>query len=137
VDEVGGDGGLGHAIELGARVQGHHRARVDPALEAPESVDGGGAGPPGDVQTVQEDGVVTAEETRVVVQRDEAVLPDLGVGRIQVGRVDRAAGQRAVGEVMVEAAHVALGQVVATAQGRPSVAPAHDLVAEPEAQSRV
>ena len=77
---------------------------------------------------------VRGEEAEVVVEHAELVLLDLGVGRVEVGGLDLAARQGAIGQVVVEPADVALGEPVAVAQAGPAVGPIHELVAEPEFQ---
>ena len=86
------------------------------------------------IGTVEPDALVRREEAEVVAEHAELVLLDLGVGRVEVGGLDLAAGEGAIGQVVVEPADVALRQAVAVAQAGPAVGPIHEFVAEPEFQ---
>ena len=65
----------------------------------------------------------SGKKCAVVGEHAQAVVADLGVGRVEVGDVERRrSASAAVGEVVVEPAHVGLRQPVARAQRRPAVA---------------
>src|SRR5262245_65361065 len=68
----------------------------------------------------------------LVLQDLDAVALDLRVGRIEVDHVDLARSERLVGEAMIEAARL-LRQAVGFPQPRPAVAPAEELVRQPDA----
>ena len=124
-------------FQLHPGVEGDHRRRVDgpdQPVAAPRTPPG--CARPG-VQPVHQQRLVVGEVVAVVVQHAQAVGADLGVGGVQVGDVQAALGQRPVGQVVLQAAHVLLGQLVAVAQAGPAVAAADELAGEAEPQLRV
>ena len=109
--EPGGDLGFGHALQFHLGVHRRHRRLPDAALEAQKGGGGGGrAG--GKVGAIEIDGVIGREVAKIVGQYLQPVIGDFGVGGIEVDDVDTAAHQAAVGEVVVEPAHLRLGQTV-------------------------
>ena len=93
-----------------------------------------GGRPSRQVRSVEPDAFIRGEETAIVLEDAEPVRADLGVGRVEVGGLDLAGRHRAIGQVMIEAADVALGEPVAIAEARPAVGPLHELVAEGQLQ---
>ena len=73
----------------------------------------------------------------IVLEHAQAVGADLGVGGVDVGHVDGAGGEGAVGEVVVHARGRRLRQAVAGAQAGPAVGAVEELVGEHEAELRV
>src|SRR5882724_8241403 len=73
----------------------------------------------------------------IVVENDQVGGLDLRVGGVQVGGGDVARAQRAVGQLVVHAAHARVGESVDLPQARPAVAPAQELVGEADLQLRV
>ena len=88
-----------------------------------------------EVLPVEEHRLVLGEGVAVVGQDDEVVLGDLGIGGVEIGGVDLAGGERAVGHLVLDAAHAGRGQAVAVAQRRPPVGTLHELVREGEADA--
>jgi hypothetical protein len=73
----------------------------------------------------------------IVCQRDEFVLHDLRVGRVQIGHIQLAVGERAIREIVVEPANVFVRQPVALAQTGPAIRTLEELVTESQAQLRM
>ena len=73
----------------------------------------------------------------VVAQHAQVVVRNLRVGAVQVDRVHRAAGHRAVRQRVIQPADLRLRQGIGAAQTRPAIAAVHELVGEAEAQRRV
>ena len=74
---------------------------------------------------------------QVVLENPEMVVRDLGVRRVEVGGVDVASRQRAVGHVVIELPHVGLRKAVATPEPRPAVGPMQEFFAESEPERGV
>ncbi len=73
----------------------------------------------------------------IVVEDAEPVLDDLGIGRIEIDHVAVAGVEAAIGDLVVDAAHVSLRQLIRGAQATPAVGAIHEFVAEREAQLRM
>ena len=132
-EEVGGHHVFLDAAQFHPRVHRTHRLHVDAAGELVQHADEGGRTLL-QRQPIQVDRLVARKVTAVVAQRAQVVVGDLRVGAVQVDRVDRTAGHRAVRQRVVEAAHLRLRQAVAPAQAGPAIAAVHELVGEAEAQ---
>ena len=130
--EVDRDLALGHARHLRALVEADHRRVVELSFETLERRDRRGRARR-EIRAIDQQRLVGREEAPVVLEHAELVGVDLGVGRVDVGDVGAAAGERAVGEVVVHAARVVV-QAVAGAQAGPAVGAVHHLVAEHESQ---
>ena len=85
-------------------------------------------GAPATSSPVDEHRLVVGERAEVVLEHDEVEPRDLGIGGVQVRHVDLARGERRVGEVVLEPAHVALRQAIARPQRGPAVTAIHELV---------
>jgi hypothetical protein len=133
LEEVRRHTGLGLPVDLDPLVEARHGRPVDGSLDAAEGRHHAGM-PRLEVGTVDEHGVVAREVRQVVGEHAQAVVLDLRVGGIQVHGVDVARLQRPVGQVVLQPAHVPLGQAVGVAQRGPAVAAIHELVAEAEDQ---
>ena len=135
-EEGGRDGRLGLAVDLDPPVHVDHACLVDRAGERLQRR-GHLRRPLLQRGPVEHDRVVLREVAEVVFEHPEAVIDNLGVGRIQVSGVDHPLGKRSQREVVVHSPDVGLRQSVAVAERRPAVAAIHELVAEAETQIRV
>jgi len=106
-DELRGDPGRGDPVQLGAGVHPPHRLGVDAALEAAER-EGEAGRAPGKVGAVEEHRLVGREVAEVVGEHAQAVVRDLGIGLVEIGRVDGAALEGAGCEVVLETTNVTL-----------------------------
>ena len=70
----------------------------------------------------------------IVGQGRQPVIGDLGIGRVQIDKVDIAGLEPAIGEVVVEPGDVGLWQPIAVAQAPPAVAAIDELVGKAERQ---
>ncbi len=86
------------------------------------------------VEAMQQHGVVAREELALVLEHDDAMARDLGIGGVKVDRVHLARGKRLVGDAVVDAARRRLRQGVSGLQSRPAVAAAEEFVRETESQ---
>ena len=93
---------LGDPVDLGARVEAHHRRFVDLARHPPHRRERRRPARLG-VAPVEQDRLVAREEAAIVGQHAQAVARDLGVGRIDVRDVQRAGSQAADRQLVVEA----------------------------------
>ena len=87
-----------------------------------------------EVRAEEQHGIVGREIMAIVVEHRQAVLVDLGVGRVDVDRIDLLLRDRLVGEAMIETARRGEGQVVRALQSGPSVGTSDELLrkAKPE-----
>ena len=132
-DEVRGDGPLRDLVELHAGVEAHHRGVVDLPGHPAQRRKGRWPARLG-VAAVEQDRLVAREEPAIVGQHAQPIARDLGVGRIDVGHVERAGGKAADRQLVIEPLDLPVGERVARRQAGPAVAPAQELVAEVDAQ---
>ena len=74
---------------------------------------------------------------RIVDEHRQTVLVDLGVGRIDVDRIDLALGDRLVGETVIEPARRLVGKLVGALQSRPAVGPPDEFLRQSEPELRM
>ena len=102
--EVGGDARLGHLVALGARVHRDHVGGGDGADQARERAR---APAPAACRGSTSTASYSVKWSQIVGEQRRLVVADLGVGGVGVDDVERAAGEPAPGEIVVEPAHVA------------------------------
>ena len=119
-----------------ARIRPDHARLVDDVGQPSQRHERAGLAPL-EVEPVEPHRVVPGKETAVVLQQRQAEALDLGVGGIDVGHVDAAGGERAVGQLVLQAAHVARRQAIARREPRETVRPPQEFVREPEAKLRM
>jgi hypothetical protein len=130
--------GRGHrreilVVELGGGVHAPHRGVIDGAFEALQRL-------PGlrqalrQIRAVEQHRVVAGKVLAVVGKHGQSVLVDLGVGRVNVDRVDLALGDSFVGEAVIEAAGRRIRQVVRKLQSGPTVGPADEFLRQSQSQ---
>ena len=132
--QLRGDLGFAFAVDLHPRIEPLHRRGIDAPGHALERGDQAGARWR-EILAVEIDRLVDRKEVPVVLEHAQAVVGDFGVGAVEVGDVERVAGEAAIGEVVVEAVG-GLRQPIGLAQTGPAVGALHELVAEAEAQVR-
>ena len=130
-EKVRGDGGKVLVFEFGGRVHPAHRRIVDRAFELGERGPGLGQALR-EIRAIQQHRVVAREVLAVVLEHRQAILVELGVGRVDVDRVDLALGDGFVGEPMIEAARRVEGQLVGALQSRPAVGPSDEFLRQSE-----
>ena len=135
-EKEGRRGTLRQTAILGAAVEVRHRRGVDGAFETRDGPERGRPAPRR-VRAVHQDRVVAREEPQIIAQQAQPVPADLGIGGVGVGYVEGPRGESPVSEIVLQPAHLAVGQAVALAQARPPLTPVHELAAETEAQRRV
>ena len=134
-DPVRGDIGLLFAVDLHARIEPLHGRGIEAPGHALERGDPG-RGALHEILAVEIDRFVDREKVPVVLEYAQAVVWDFGVGAVQIGGIERVAGEAAIGEVVVEAVG-RLRQGIGLAQAGPAVGALHEFVAEAEAQLRM
>jgi hypothetical protein len=95
-------------LELDRGVHRDHPFLVDAAQQSFESGDRGWR-PLSKVGPIEQHRVVAGKVAAVVVQCAQAVIGNLGVGRVQVGDVGITRGKRPISQVMLDATNVLLG----------------------------
>ena len=118
--KVRGDGGEVLVFELGGSVHPAHRCIVDRAFEFGER------GPRlrqalRKICSIQKHRIVAREILAVVLEHGQAVLVELGVGRVDVDRVDLVTRNGFISEPVIEAARCVEGQLVRALQSGPAV----------------
>ena len=91
------------AIQFGGRVHAAHGGVVDGAFEPGE----GGPGPwetLRQIRAIEQHGVIGREIVTIVGEHRQPVLVDLGVGRVDVDRIDLLLCHRVICETMIQAA---------------------------------
>ena len=89
------------------------------------------------IRAVEQHRVVARKILPIVGEHGQAVLVDLGVGRVDVDRIDLALGDGFVGEAVIEAARRRERQLVRALQSGPAVGAADELLRQPEPQLRM
>jgi hypothetical protein len=129
------DGVEAQLVDLGTRIQPHHRRFVDRSGQRLQGAPGGRVALR-QVQPVQQHRVVARKVRTVVDQHAQPAVADLRIGGVDVDGVDLAAGQRVVGQAMLQPLR-ALRQHIDARQPGPAVGAADKFVAQAQAQVRV
>ena len=74
---------------------------------------------------------------KIIIEYNEVVFRDSGVGRVGVLDVNRAIRQRSVAERVIDPADVAHLQAIASAERRPAILAAEELVRYADIQPRI
>ena len=131
--EFTGDLGFCAALDLHRRIHRAHlltvdasRQRIQQSAQGRRVVVGFGS--------IQQHRVVAREISAIILQRPQIVVGDLGVRGVEVDHVDVAGFDRAIGQIVIHAAHLPCIQLVACAQSGPAIAAVHEFVRKSETQ---
>jgi hypothetical protein len=128
-----GNLGLRLSIQGSVGVHSGHDRLIDATRQAIQRLADG----LGDILATQENGVVRWKESSIVLECRQVVVHDLGVGRVQIGHIQRSGSDAAIGEIVRQPAHVRLRQPIVRTNAGPPVGALHELVAETETKRRM
>ena len=135
-NEIGRHLGLRQLVDLGPLVQLGHVGCGDAPFELAER--------PHDfrraqcqIVPIQQHSVIDWKMAEVISQYFQVVIPYLCVRGVKVDYVEGTVFQAAIGNVVIQAAHLAVREAVAFAQAWPTVAAAHELAGETKLQLHV
>ena len=135
-NESGGDPRFRPVLQLDRAVQVYHGVFVYASLQFPQPGKGPGMLLLG-LETVDVNGLVIGKILLVVYQRPDVVITDLCIRGIQVYDVQTPGDEAAVGQVVIQSAHLLMHQVIVAPQSRPAVLAVHEFITEPQPQFRV
>jgi hypothetical protein len=113
-EKEGRRGALRQTATLGAAVEVRHRRGVDGTFETRDGPERGRPAPRR-VRAVHQDRVVAREELQIIAQEAQPMPADLGIGGIGVCHVEGTRCESPVSKIVLQPAHLALGQAVALA----------------------
>ena len=132
----GGYDGFGLRVQLDPGIQLAHRGCIDGARQPIEQGDDIG-GALFQLGTVYDDCLVDRYVIEVIFECDQLVISNFRIGCINIGDLQGAGIDDAIGKIMIQPASVSLGQLLVSSQTRPAVGTIHEFIAETEHQLRV
>ena len=121
------------AVNADLGVQTGHGRAIDAPFQAVNRLDER-RGPLLEIGPIKDHGMVRRKVVQVVFQHAETVDDDFGVGGVDIGHVELAGAQAAIGQGMIDHLEIRLRQLVAALQSRPAVLAFHEFVAQAEAE---